>query len=284
MNVPSSDFSGHVAIVTGAATGIGKEIAALFLERGAAGVVIADINGSMAEQTAHALNAVGPCIAVPTDVSDETSVVEMVRRCRGEFGAVHSLVTSAGVHLHKLVVDTSMAEWERQLSVQLTGPFLCAREVARDMLAHDTRGSIVNIVSVAARMGRVKGSAHCASKAGLTLLTQVLAMELGPHGIRANAVGPGLIDTESQRDEAVISSAYKEAYKKEIPLGELGKPIDIAEAVLFLCSDGARWLTGQTLYVDGGFLAGNLSLQGLADLFDEAPLSRRPASERDQYR
>lgn len=275
MSSRSSEFAGHVAIVTGAATGIGQEIAALFLRRGAAGVVIADINGQMAEKAAAELRTIGPCIAIQTDVADERSVAAMVKGCRDAFGRVDSLVTSAGVHLHKLVVDTSLEEWDRQLSVQLTGPFICAREVARDMLAHETRGSIVNIVSAAARMGRVKGAAHCASKAGLTLLTQVLAMELGPHGIRANAVGPGLIDTESQRDEVVMSTAYKEAYKKEIPLGTLGEPIDIAEAVLFLCSNSARWLTGQTLYVDGGFLAGNLSLQGLADLFDETPMAHR---------
>ena len=275
MSNRSSDFAGHVAIVTGAATGIGQEIAALFLRRGAAGVVIADINGAMAEQTAAELRSIGPCIAIQTDVSDEASVAAMVKGCRDAFGRIDSLVTSAGVHLHKLVVDTSLDEWNRQLSVQLTGPFICGREVARDMLAHETRGSIVNIVSAAARMGRVKGAAHCASKAGLTLLTQVLAMELGPYGIRANAVGPGLIDTESQRDETVMSTAYKTAYMKEIPLGKLGEPIDIAEAVLFLCSDAARWLTGQTLYVDGGFLAGNLSLQGLSDLFDETPMAHR---------
>jgi NAD(P)-dependent dehydrogenase (short-subunit alcohol dehydrogenase family) len=275
MSTGSSDFAGHVAIVTGAATGIGKEIAALFLRRGAAGVVVADVNGPMAEHAADELRSIGPCIAIQTDVADEASVAAMVQGCRAAFGRVDSLVTSAGVHLHKLVVDTSVDEWNRQLSVQLTGPFICAREVARDMLAHETRGSIVNIVSAAARMGRVKGAAHCASKAGLTLLTQVLAMELGPHGIRANAVGPGLIDTESQRDEAVMSTAYKTAYMKEIPLGKLGEPVDIAEAVLFLCSDAARWLTGQTLYVDGGFLAGNLSLQGLADLFDETPMAHR---------
>jgi len=275
MDTRSSEFAGRVAIVTGAATGIGREIAALFLRRGSAGVVIADIDTARAVATATELQSIGPCIAIETDVSDESSVAAMVKGCREAFGRVDYLVTSAGVHLHKLVVNTSRSEWDRQLAVQLTGPFLCAREVARDMIEHDTRGAIVNIVSAAARMGRVKGAAHCASKAGLTLLTQVLAMELGPHGIRANAVGPGLIDTESQRDEMVISTAYKEAYKKEIPLGKLGEPIDIAEAVLFLCSDAARWLTGQTLYVDGGFLAGNLSLQGLADLFDETPMAHR---------
>jgi NAD(P)-dependent dehydrogenase (short-subunit alcohol dehydrogenase family) len=134
---------------------------------------------------------------------------------------------------------------------------------------------MINIVSVAARMGRVKGSAHSASKAGLVMLTQALAMELGGHGIRVNAIAPGLIDTESQRAEEVISTAYKQAYVREIPLGRLGEPSEIADAVMFLCSDAARWITGHTLFVDGGFMAGNLSLQGNQDFFAELPLERR---------
>jgi 3-oxoacyl-[acyl-carrier protein] reductase len=271
-------LDGRVAIVTGAATGIGRAIAQYFLREGAA-AVIADVNQAGAEQTASELREIGPCLSVPTDVADEDSVKSLVAVTRAEFGGVNYLVNCAGVHLHKLVVETERAEWERQLTVQLTGPFLCSREVARDMLEHETRGAIVNIVSAAARMGRVKGAAHCASKAGLVMLTQVMAMELGPVGIRVNAIGPGLIDTESQRDEAIISTAYKQAYMKELPLGRLGESEEIAEAVLFLCSDAASWITGQTLYVDGGFLAGNLSLQGLVDIFDESPLQHhQPAS------
>jgi 3-oxoacyl-[acyl-carrier protein] reductase len=259
-----------VAIVTGAATGIGRAIAEEFLRRGDA-VAIADINVGLAEQTASELSTLGRCVAIETDVSNETSVVELVHRTRDELGGMTYLVNCAGIYLHKLVVDTELAEWERQLDVQLTGPFLTSREFARDMLRHDAQGAILNIVSVAARMGRVKGSAHSASKAGLIMLTQTLAMELGPYGIRANAIAPGLIDTESQRAEEVISSVYKQAYVKEIPLGRLGEPSEIADATIFLCSDKARWITGHTLFVDGGFMSGNLSLQGNQDFFAEIP-------------
>jgi NAD(P)-dependent dehydrogenase (short-subunit alcohol dehydrogenase family) len=107
------------------------------------------------------------------------------------------------------------------------------------------------------------------------MLTQALAMELGPHGIRVNAIAPGLIDTESQRAEEVISSAYKQAYVREIPLGRLGEPSEIADAAMFLCSDKARWITGHTLFVDGGFMSGNLSLQGNQDFFAEIPDHQR---------
>lgn len=266
--------TGKVAIVTGGATGIGRAIAEQYVGRGDA-VVIADLNAPMGEQTAKELSAHGRCVAIRTDVSDEESVVAMVRRAREELGGVDYLVNNAGIHLHKLIVDTELAEWNRQVAVQLTGPFLCAREVARDMLAHGTRGAMVNIVSVAARMGRVKGVAHSASKAGLVMLTQGLAMELGGHGIRVNAIAPGLIDTESQKAEEVISTTYKTLYMKEIPLGRLGEPSEIADAVMFLCSDQARWITGHTLFVDGGFMSGNLSLQGNVDFFAEMPLAER---------
>lgn len=266
--------TGKVAIVTGGATGIGRAIAEQYIARGDA-VAIADLNQTMAEQTARELGGAGRCVAIHTDVSNEASVVAMVRRAREELGGVDYLVNNAGIHLHKLVVDTELAEWQRQIDVQLTGPFLCAREVARDMLAHGTRGAMVNIVSVAAKMGRVKGVAHSASKAGLVMLTQGLAMELGGHGIRVNAIAPGLIDTESQRAEEVISSTYKRLYLEEIPLGRLGEPSEIADAVMFLCSDQARWISGHTLFVDGGFMSGNLSLQGNTDFFAEMPLAQR---------
>lgn len=265
-----------VAIVTGAATGIGRAIAEEFLRRGDA-VAIADINVGLAEQTARELSTLGRCLAIKTDVSNETSVIELVRRTREELGGMNYLVNCAGIYLHKLVVDTEVAEWERQLDVQLTGPFLTSREFARDMLRHGSQGAILNIVSVAARMGRVKGSAHSASKAGLIMLTQTLAMELGPYGIRANAIAPGLIDTESQRAEEVISSVYKQAYVREIPLGRLGEPSEIADATIFLCSDKARWITGHTLFVDGGFMSGNLSLQGNQDFFAEIPDHQKQA-------
>ncbi len=114
-------------------------------------------------------------------------------------------------------------------------------------------------------MGRVKGGAHCASKAGLTLLTKVLAMELGPYHVNVNAVAPGLIDVPAQREEMNLSDAYQRRYLQELPLGRIGQPLDIAQMVLFLCSPQADWITGQLFLVDGGLMAGHYSFQGVHD-------------------
>ena len=258
-------FNGKVAIVTGAGNGIGLGIARAFATEGAT-VVIADINPAAGEAAAAAIGAEGgKAISIPTDVSNEAQVERMVARAVAELGQVDILVNNAGVVAHRLLVEMELETWQRQIDVQLTGPFLVSRHVARHLIARGALGRIVNISSVSALMGRVKGGAHCASKAGLTLLTKVLAMELGAYGITVNAVAPGLIDVPAQRDEQNLSSAYKNRYLQEIPLGRIGAVEDIARMVLFLASDEAAWVSGQLHVVDGGLMAGHLSFQGVHD-------------------
>jgi NAD(P)-dependent dehydrogenase (short-subunit alcohol dehydrogenase family) len=258
-------FSEKVAVVTGGANGIGLEIARSFAGEGAT-VVIADINGDSGEHAAVAIRADGGrAIALALDVADEAQVMAMVAEAIAQLGRIDILVNNAGVVAHKLLVEMDLAAWERQIAVQLTGPFLVSKYVARHMIDRGGGGKIINISSVAALMGRVKGGAHCASKAGLTLLSKVLAMELGPHDINVNAVAPGLIDVPAQRDEQNLSSAYKNRYLQELPLGRIGQPRDIASAVLFLASPEAGWITGQLYIVDGGLMAGHLSFQGIHD-------------------
>ncbi len=258
-------FAEQVAIVTGAGNGIGRTIAEAFAAEGAA-VVIAEINQAAGEAAAHAITAAGGrATAIGVDVADEAQVAAMVTQAVETFGQVDILINNAGVVAHKLLIEMERAVWDRQLAVQLTGPLLTAQQVARHLIARGAPGRIVNISSVSALMGRVKGGAHCTSKAGLTLLTKVLAMELGAYGITVNAVAPGLIDVPAQRDELNLSSAYKERYLQEVPLGRIGEPNDIAQMVLFLCSDAASWISGQLHVVDGGLMAGHLSFQGVHD-------------------
>jgi NAD(P)-dependent dehydrogenase (short-subunit alcohol dehydrogenase family) len=258
-------FSEQVAVVTGAGNGIGLAIAHAFAAEGAH-VVIAEINALAGERAAAALAAAGgQTLAIPTDVADEDQVAHMVNAAVAHFGRIDILVNNAGVVAHKLLLEMDRADWDRQLAVQLTAPFLTAKHVGRHMVERAIAGRIINISSVAALMGRVKGGAHCASKAGLTLLTKVLAMELGQYGITVNAVAPGLVETVAQKDEMNLSTEYQNRYLQEIPLGRVGQPVDIAKAVLFLASPDAAWISGQLYVVDGGLMAGHLSFQGVHD-------------------
>jgi NAD(P)-dependent dehydrogenase (short-subunit alcohol dehydrogenase family) len=262
-------FSDSVAIVTGAGNGIGLGIAHAFAAEGAQ-VVIADISAEAGARAVAAITAAGGrAISVPTDVSDERQVAAMAAAVADQLGRIDILVNNAGVVVHKLLVDLELETWQRQLDVQLTGPFLTIKHVGRHMMAQAELGrrggKIVNISSVSAVMGRVKGGPHCAAKGGLTMLTKVAAMELAAYGVNVNAVAPGLIDVPSQRAEENISTAYKTRYLQEVPLNRMGEPDDIAQMVLFLCSDAASWITGQLYLVDGGLMAGHYSFQGNHD-------------------
>lgn len=258
-------FENKVAVVTGAGDGIGLQIAESFAAEGAT-VVIAEINdvaGKRAEKQIEA--AGGKALFIHTDVSDEDCVEKMVATAVEKLGHIDILVNNAGVVVHKKVVDLKREEWDRQIDVQLTGPFLVSKHVARHMIARGGGGKMVNISSISAIMGRHKASAHCASKGGLTMLTKVLAMEMGEYQVNVNAVAPGLIDVPSQRAEENISSAYKRSYLNELPLGRIGQVVDITNMVLFLCSEEANWITGQLMLVDGGLMSGHYSFQGQND-------------------
>lgn len=257
-------FTGKVAIVTGGGNGIGLTIANRFAAEGAK-VVIADINDSAGARTAEEIvNSGGIALSVPTDVTDEDQVKSLVEKVQDHYGRIDILVNNAGVSAHALLVEMEREVWDRQIEVQLTGPFLTIKHVGRQMMAQRT-GRIVNISSAASVMGRLKAGPHCASKGGLNMLTKVAAMELAEHGITVNAVAPGLIDVPAQRDEINLSEAYKTSYLKQVPLGRIGQPSDIANMVLYLCSSEAEWITGQLFLVDGGLMSGHYSFRGTHD-------------------
>ena len=259
------DFSQQVVVITGAGNGIGLGIAHAFVEKNAR-VVVAEINENSGNRAVQELEAAGgEAFFVQVDVSEEAQVERMVEAVLEKYGRIDILVNNAGVVGHHLITELDLEEWDRQLAVQLTGPFLMSKHIARHMIARGGQGKIVNISSVSAVMGRVKGGSHCVSKGGLTMLTKVLAMELGQYQINVNAVAPGLIDVPSQRDEDTLSSEYQNRYLKEVPLDRMGKPEDIAQMVLFLSSPEANWITGQLYLVDGGLMAGHLSFQGVHD-------------------
>jgi NAD(P)-dependent dehydrogenase (short-subunit alcohol dehydrogenase family) len=241
-------LDGQVALVTGAASGIGRAIATALAAQGAR-VIIGDLDGTRARQVAAELGE-GKARACRVDVA---AAVEA-------FGRLNILINNAGIGLHKPIVEISDEEWQRIIAVILNGAFYCARAAARQMIAQGAGGKIVNIASTVAGGPRPNSGPYCAAKAGIVALTSVLAMELGPHGINVNCVGPGLTDTPLM--QRGTTPAYRENFVKQVPLGRMAQPDDIADVAAFLCTPAARYVTGQTLFVDGGYLAGKYMSHG----------------------
>ena len=254
-------FAGKCAIVTGAASGICRVILQSFVRQGCSGV-IADVNEEWGQQVAQGLRAEGGAVTfVKTDVTDSAAVERLFEETVRTYGSVDILVNCAGVGVHKTVAEMTDDEWDFQIDTQLRAVFLTCRAAARRMISQGRGGRIINIGSGAGAIARVKAAAHCASKAGTVHFTRVLALELGAHGITANVVAPGLTDIKSI-SKSYPTDEYIDNHLKEIPVGRLAKPQEIADMVLFLASDHAQFVTGQAIYVDGGYSAGKLSIDG----------------------
>jgi NAD(P)-dependent dehydrogenase (short-subunit alcohol dehydrogenase family) len=245
----------RTAVVTGAAQGIGKAIAAAFVEEGAS-VLIGDINGERAAQTAAELAAgARPVKAVKVDVADPAGGETLVAHCVREFGRIDILVNNAGIGINKRTLDFQLDEWERVLRINLTGAFLCAQAAARRMVGQ-RYGKIINICSLSGQRGGIGRAAYGASKAGLELLTKVMAVELAELGVNVNAIVPGPIATDVGR--AMHDPATVEAYHFLVPQRRYGEPREIADAAVFLASGESDYVNGHSLNVDGGFQAAGL--------------------------
>jgi NAD(P)-dependent dehydrogenase (short-subunit alcohol dehydrogenase family) len=246
-------LAGKVAIVTGAGRGIGEAIALGFADAGAA-LVLAARGAEPLAATAAAIQARGGrAIAVPADVARADDVGQLVARCLAEYGDVDVLVNNAGVSpYYKPAERLAEAEWREVLDVNLTGTFLCCQAAAESLARR--RGCVINMVSVGAAVGLPRLAAYCAAKAGVEALTRVLALEWADRGVRVNALGPAFLATEMTAGLRANAALHQELVNRT-PLGRLGTADEAVGAAIFLASEAASYVTGQTLYVDGGWLA-----------------------------
>ena len=246
------DFTGKVALVTGAAAGMGLATANAFAEAGAS-VVLADFKVEAVQSAAQKLTSAGhKAIAVACDVSDDAQVAAMVDRAVSEFGRLDAAFNNAGVMAHiSPTAESTRQEWDRVIGINLRGVWSCMKYELAQMQRQGS-GAIVNNASVGALTGNPGIGSYIASKHGVVGLTRTAALEYIKHGVRVNAVNPGLIDTQIARE---VVSGNEDAYAdiaKSVPIGRAGSPDEIASAVLWLCSDGASYVVGQDLTVDGG--------------------------------
>jgi 3-oxoacyl-[acyl-carrier protein] reductase len=243
----AQDLRGRRVLVTGGSRGIGRAIALAFARHGASGVVChqrpSDAADSLREELAL---REGEWDVVRADVTDAESVTELVAHAHSLLGGIDILVNNAGVVTHRGLDQMELADWREVLDTNLTAMYLTSRACAATMRTGDC---IINLTSAVAMVGMPGRTHYTASKAGVVGFTRSLAKELGPRGIRANAIAPGIIDTDQA---AGLTPEQRERYGRLAALGRLGDPDDVAGAAIFLAGDGARFVSGITLNVDGG--------------------------------
>lgn len=255
MTMPSLRLDGKVAIVTGGGGGLGTLASCAFAEAGA-DVVVTARHLDKCEATADKVRALGrKALAMSTDVTTSDQVRALVEATMRSFGRIDILFNNAGVTSPRSMEDSSEEEWLRVVDVNIKGTFLCTRAVVPAMKAQGG-GAIINMGSILSQAGMANRSAYAVSKAGVASFTKSMAFELGPFGITVNALGPTVIVTDLNRELVRTQPQLYEALLARTPLKRLGQPEDIAGALVFLASPAARFITGQILFVDGGYTAG----------------------------
>ncbi len=242
----------QTAVVTGGGSGIGKAVCLLLAEEGA-NVAIVDIHGDAADRVAAAIRErQGKAIGITADVSKASDVDRMLARVLEEWGWVDILVNNAGIILQASAMDMTEQQWDKILGNNLKSCFLCSQVFARQMIQQGRGGRIVNISSIHAALSEPSASAYTAAKGGMEAFSRTLATELAPHKITVNCLRPGATYTELT--VPMYTPEVKKALYMRIPLREIAEPAWIADAIVFLASQRARYITGQTLTVDGGYL------------------------------
>ncbi len=253
-------LAGKTAVVTGAAKGIGAACARAFAEHGA-NVVLADVLGERCVQTAESIAAdTGRgTMAIQADVSDEGDCARVLDGCVERFGGCDILLNNAGIIISGSILDAEPADFDRVLAVNLRGAFLLGRLVARHMVERGVQGAIINMSSTNAVVTIPNQLAYAVSKGGIAQLTKVMAIALAPHDIRVNAIGPGTIATDIV-DAVIEDDEARRTVLSRTPLGRFGDPSEVAKVAVFLASDYASYITGDTIYPDGGRLSLNYTV------------------------
>ncbi len=243
-------LTGRVALVTGASSGLGRHFAATLSRAGAIVAVAARRTDRLDALVGEIRTSGGRALAVTLDVRDPESVRSCIAEIVRQAGGIDVLVNNSGVAVTRPLLETTESDWQDVIDTNLSGAFRVARDVARAMVAAKRRGSIVNIASILGLRVSKQVAGYIASKAGLIRLTEAMALELAPHGIRVNAIAPGYIVTEL--NEAFLTSEAGEAQKKRIPMRRFGSPSELDAVLLLLASDASAYMTGSVVKVDGG--------------------------------
>jgi NAD(P)-dependent dehydrogenase (short-subunit alcohol dehydrogenase family) len=244
-------LDGQVAIVTGGGQGIGRAIAFALAEQGAS-VVIADINIEVANTASDEIKGAGyKAVAIKADISKSEEVNQLVNKTLDMFHRIDILVNNAGLSEPTPVIELTEKRWDRVIDINLKGPFICSQAVGKYMI-EQKHGKIINIASVVSQLAHPTQAAYCASKAGLVLLTKVMAAEWGKYNINVNAISPGAVETPRMQKFREENPSFLEGRVEATPIGRFIKPEEIANAVLFLASSYSDAITGANIVVDGG--------------------------------
>lgn len=252
-------LDGKVAVITGAARGLGRACAERFLQEGAK-LVIADIDGAELARTADALGRPESVLAVPTDVTKRAEVDALVAAAVERFGRLDIMLNNAGIARSQPFLEIAESDFDDVIGVNLKGAFFGVQAAGRQMVAQGTGGVIINMSSINALLANPNLATYAISKGGMNQLTSVASVALAPHKIRVVGIGPGTILTEMVEKAIMTSDEARRAVLSRTPIGRCGEPAEIASVAAFLASDDASYMTGQTIYPDGGRLVLNYTV------------------------